>query len=63
MNLKCNGRGAWVAQLVKQMTLGFGSGHGLTIHEIEPPLGFVPAWNSLSPSFSVPPLLLLSLSK
>ena len=28
--------GAWVAQLVKDPTLDFGSGHGLTVHEINP---------------------------
>ena len=27
--------GAWVAQLVKHPTLGFGSGHSLTVHEFE----------------------------
>ena len=26
-------RGAWVAQSVKRLTLDFGSGHGLTVHE------------------------------
>ena len=29
-------RGAWVAPLVKRPTLGFGSGHDLTVHEMEP---------------------------
>ena len=44
-------RGAWVAQSVKR--LGFSSGHDLTVHEIEPPIGHrahlvEAAWNSLS---------------
>ena len=28
-------RVAWMAQLVKLPTLGFGSGHDLTVHEFE----------------------------
>ena len=28
--------GAWVAQLVKRLALGFGSGHDLTVHGFEP---------------------------
>ena len=53
-------RGAWVAQSVKQPTLGFGSDHDLTVHEFKPCIrlcfGSVePAWDSLSPSLSVPP--------
>ena len=29
-------RGTWVAQLVKCLTLGFGSGHDLMIYEFKP---------------------------
>ena len=52
--------GAWVAQSVKPLTLDFGSGHGLTVHEFKPCVGLCagrvePAWNPLSPSFSAPP--------
>ena len=47
-------RGAWMAQLVKHLTLDFGSGHDLIIvSEIEPCVCTVskePAWDSLSPS-------------
>ena len=32
-------RGAWVAQLVKRLTPDFGSGHDLTVCEIEPRVG------------------------
>ena len=28
--------GAWVAQSVKHLALGFGSGHGLNVHEFKP---------------------------
>ena len=28
--------GAWVAQSVKHLTLDFGSGHDLLVHEFEP---------------------------
>ena len=27
---------AWVAQLVRHLTCGFGSGHDLTVHEFKP---------------------------
>ena len=57
-------RGAWVAQLVKSPTLGFVSGHDLTVCEFEPLIGLhadsmKPAGNSLSPSLSLsaPPSL------
>ena len=59
-------RNAWVVQLVKRLTLDFGSGHDLTICEFEPHIGFqVTVWSllgilSLSPSLSL--LLSLSLS-
>ena len=58
-----------MAQLGKRPTLGFGSGHDLTVHEFEPHLGLCAdsvgsAWDSLSPSLSLPlPCLrMLSLS-
>ena len=49
--------GAGVAQSVKRLTLDFGSGHDLTVHEFEPCIGLCsdseePAWDSLSPSLS-----------
>ena len=40
--------GTWVTQSVKHLTLGFGSGHELTVCEIEP-------CGILSPSLSAPP--------
>ena len=56
-----------MAQPVKRLTLSFGSGHDLTVHEFELDAGLCadsvePAWDSLSPSLSMPPLLILSLS-
>ena len=57
----------WVAQLVEQMTLDFGSGHDLMVHGTKPCIGkalsMELAWDSLSSSLSAPPLLSLSLSK
>ena len=46
--------GTWVAQLVNHLTLGFCSGHDLTVHEMEPRAGLCAhsaeaAWDSLSP--------------
>ena len=58
--------GAWVAKSIKHPTLGFGSGHDLTVHEFEPFIrlcGVSTAWNSLSPSLPLPCSLSLSLSK
>ena len=60
-------RGTWEAQLVKCPTLGFGSGHDLWFREFEPHIGVhadivEPARDSLSPSLSAPPPLMLSLS-
>ena len=54
-----------MAQLVKRLTLDFGSGHDLMVHEREP-LGLCAdsverAWDSVS--LSVPPLLVPSLNK
>ena len=57
-----------VAQVVKRPTLGFGSGHDITVCEFEPRIGLhtdsaEPAWDSLCLSLSVslslsPPLSL-----
>ena len=49
-----------MAQSVKHLTLGFGSGHDLTVCGIKPHVGLPadsvdPTWNSLSPSLSDPP--------
>ena len=43
-------RGTWVAQSVKRPTLGFGSGHDLTVCGFEPrgADSVEPAWDSLS---------------
>ena len=60
--------GAWVAQLVNRLSLDFGSGHDLMVHQMETCVRFCadsmvePGWDSLlSPSLSAPPLLMLSL--
>ena len=59
-------RGSGVAQSVGPLTLDFGSGHDLTVTGSSPASGSVlavePAWDSLSSSPSVPPLLALFLS-
>ena len=60
--------GAWMIQSVKYPTVDLSSGHDLTVHGIEPHIGLCtdtaePAWDSLSPSLSAPPLFSLSLSK
>ena len=52
-----------MAQLVKPPTPGFGSGHDLTVREIEPHIGLCAdivehVWDSLSPSLSAPHLLM-----
>ena len=57
-------QGAWVVQLVEHLTLDFGSGHDLTVCELEPHIGLQAdsaesAWDSLSLSLS----LLLSCSR
>ena len=57
-----------MAQLVRDPTLDFGSGHDLMVHGIEPLVGLCAdsaelALDSLSPSLSAPSLLTLSLSK
>ena len=56
-----------MAHSVQRLTLNFGSGSDLTAHRIEPRIGLCtgraePAWDSLSPSLSAPPLLTLYLS-
>ena len=56
-----------MAQSVKHPILDLDSGHHLTVHEFEPRVGLCtdseePAWNSLSPSLSAPPLFVLFLS-
>ena len=62
--LKNNGwRGTWVGQLVKPLTLGFGSGHDFTVRGFEPRIRFCadsvePAWD-----LSLPLLCLLCLSQ
>ena len=66
--IKCLGQGAWVTQLVKHLTLGFGSGHDLTICEFESHNGLSavsiePASDPLSPSLSAPPQLMCMISR
>ena len=56
-------RGAWMTQSVEGPSLGFCSGRDLTVGEFEAQVGLCadsadPAWDSLSLSLSVPPLLL-----
>ena len=51
--------GTWVVQLVKCLTLDFSLGHDLMGHGIEPSIGLCAdsmetAWDSLSPSLSLP---------
>ena len=52
-------QGAWVAQLVEHLTLDFGSGHDLMVHEFEPCVRLCAdcLLGILYPSLSVPPLL------
>ena len=64
-----NNWGAWGTQSAKRPTLDFGSGPDLTVHELEPRVGFCAesaesAWDSLSLSLplSAPPMLVVSLS-
>ena len=52
------GRGAWVAQSVKHLTLDFSSGHDLMVREIKPHDLII-----LSPSLSAPLLLVCSPSQ
>ena len=67
LNFKKIYRATWGAQLAKHLILDFDSGHDLTVHKFKPCIGLCsdsmePAWDSLSPTLSVPPLLVLSLS-
>ena len=60
-------RGTWVAQSVKQLTLGFSSAHNLLVHGIKLHVELCtdnvePAWDSLSPSLCPSPTGTLSLS-
>ena len=57
--ITCKMGGAGVAWSVKHLSLDFGSDHDLTVCEIEPHVGLradsaEPAWDSLSPSLSLP---------
>ena len=57
-----------MARSVKGLPLAFGSGRDLVVREFETRAGLCadsiePAWDSLSPSVSAPPRLMLSLSK
>ena len=57
-----NPGGDWGVQPVKHLTLDFGSGHDLTVHEFEPLIGLQadsakPAWDSLSSSLCPFPTL------
>ena len=56
-------RDFWVVQCIKRPTLGFSSGHRLTIGEFEPRITLCTetAWDS--PSLPAPLLLSLSLSQ
>ena len=52
----------------KHLTLGFSSGHGRPVRGFEPHVELhggsaEPAWDSVSPSLSAPPVCALSLSK
>ena len=60
-------QGRWVVQLVKPLTLGFVSGHDLTVQEFRPHIGLYtgnaePAWDFLSLPLSAPPPLTLRLA-
>ena len=58
-------RGTWVAPSVVRPPLDSGSGHdmaGISSPASGAELSVEPAWDSLSPSLSAPPLLALSLS-
>ena len=65
--MRYTGRGAWVAQAVKPLTLDLRSGHDLTVGEFKPHIGFCAAnadgagLDSLSPFLSAPLQLVLSL--
>ena len=63
--LKIKVRGAWMAQLVKRLTLGFSLGHDLTVCEFKSCVGL--HWDSLSHSapstFSLSHMFSLSQNK
>ena len=53
-----------MTQLVKHLSLGFGSGHGLMVREFEPHVGLcIERGGSLLGTFSLPLALSLFLSK
>ena len=59
--------GAWVAQSVNHLTLDFGSGHDLTVCGFQPHVRLYAdssepgaSSDSVSPSLSAPPLLVLA---
>ena len=54
-------RGAWVAQLVKRLTLNISSECDPVVVGLSP-ISVKPAWDSLSPSHSAPSLLVLMFS-
>ena len=54
--------GTWVAQSVKQPTLGFGSGHDLTVCECGPSIGFAAVSVGSSVPLSLCPSPVFSLS-
>ena len=65
--LKGKTKGLWVAQLVKRLTLDFGSGHDFTVHSMEPHMGLCaggmgPVWDSLSLPLPTLHMLVCSLS-
>ena len=46
-----------MAQLVKRLTLGFGSGYDLTVHEFEPCVGLLTVSKKPALDFSLPLVL------
>ena len=68
LNVTGEGAPGWLRlKSVKHSTLGFGSGHDLTVHEFEPHRGLhtdsaEPAWDSLPLSLHPPLMLSLFLS-
>ena len=60
-------RAAWESHLVKHLTLDICSNHDLMVCELDPRVGLCthsaePAWDSLSPSLSLPLLYSLTLA-
>ena len=65
LNIKTHGATGWLSRLSVQVMIS--SGHDLTVCELKPHMGLradgsEPAWDSLSPSLSVPPPAPLALS-